>query len=81
MSAREKLNPCPWCGKYSRNTSGWEQLGSRPARPDDDPAEVVTGQILGSRVTCWRPLCVRCANKRLDNPFSTVRMRRVGEDA
>lgn len=27
----------------------------------------------------WLPLCVRCANKRLNNPFSTVKMRRVGE--
>lgn len=27
----------------------------------------------------WTPLCVRCANSRLNNPFSTVKMRRVGE--
>ena len=67
-----KLNPCAWCGKYGRNASDWEQLGIRPATEDDDPADYVPSALSSPQVSQYKRLCVRCANRRLNNPYNAL---------
>jgi hypothetical protein len=77
--SRQKLDRCPWCDKHNRTASDWEQEGSRRATPDDDPADIHDDGVFGMRVRAYKPLCVRCANRRLDNPYNALLpMRRIG---